>query len=186
MRGNKGQTYEDWIGSASWKDGQGAEKLFGDLVRGKYPEIRQATLQEQYKHIDWVCSAGTIDVKAIKRKSRGGDKSTDFIWVEFKNNAGDKGWLYGEQDFIAFELDDSFVVVRRIALCELCEQLCETNKKVAKALEALYKGYTRRNRSDLISMIRTDDLFRINHSIIQKTCLTFTNTIQANQNSSAI
>ena len=29
MRGNKGQTYEDWIGSASWEDGQGAEKLFG-------------------------------------------------------------------------------------------------------------------------------------------------------------
>jgi len=159
MRGQKGQTYKDWVGSDSWKEGQEAEKSFGDLVRNKYPDIRKATLQEQYRHIDWVCSAGTIDVKG---------KTTDFIWIEFKNNTGGKGWLHGEQDFIAFELDDSFIVVRRGDLKNICEELCDLDKSVASASDALYKGYSRRNRSDLISMIRKGDLLKIKHSIINK------------------
>ena len=33
MRGEKGQTYEDWIGSESWKGGQEAEDAFGDALR---------------------------------------------------------------------------------------------------------------------------------------------------------
>lgn len=168
MRGQKGQTYKDWVGSDSWKEGQESEKSFGDLVRNKYPDIREATLQEQYRHIDWVCSAGTIDVKGIKRKSRRGGKTTDFIWIEFRNNAGGKGWLYGEQDFIAFELDDSFIVVRREDLKNICEELCDLDKSVASASDALYKGYNRRNRSDLISMIRKSDLLKIKHSTINK------------------
>ena len=175
MRGQKGQTYQDWVGTDSWADGQETEASFGELLEERYPGARPATLAEQYMHIDWVCSAGSIDVKAMKRKSRTGDKSQDIIWLEFKNNTGDKGWLYGKQDFIAFECIDHYLIVRTKHLQNLAEELCDTNKSVAIASDALYKGYTRRNRDDLISMIRRSDLLKIQHTKLNKICRTSTN-----------
>ena len=173
MRGQKGQTYHDWVGTESWTEGQETEASFGELLEERYPGARPATLAEQYMHIDWVCSAGSIDVKALKRKSRTGAKTEDFIWLEFKNNRGDKGWLYGQQDFIAFE-----------HLQNLAEELCTTNKSVATASDALYKGYTRRNRDDVISMIRRSDLLKIQYTKLNKICRTSTNTTKATPSSS--
>ena len=71
MRGQKGQTYHDWVGTESWTEGQETEASFGELLEERYPGARPATLPEQYMHIDWVCSAGSIDVKALKRKNGG-------------------------------------------------------------------------------------------------------------------
>tara|TARA_R110002126_G_scaffold2213_2_gene12678 strand:+ start:240 stop:800 length:561 start_codon:yes stop_codon:yes gene_type:complete len=184
MRGQKGQTYHDWVGTESWTGGQETEASFGELLEERYPGARPATLPEQYMHIDWVCSAGSIDVKALKRKSRTGAKTEDFIWLEFKNNRGDKGWLYGQQDFIAFECIDHYLVVRREHLKDLAEELCSTNKSVATASDALYKGYTRRNRDDVISMIRRSDLLKIQYTKLNKICRTSTNTTKATPSSS--
>lgn len=183
MRGQKGQTYQDWVGTESWIDGQKTEASFGDLLEERYPGARPATLAEQYMHIDWVCSAGSIDVKAMKRKSRTGDKSQDIIWLEFKNNTGDKGWIYGQQDFIAFECIDHYLIVRTKHLQNLAEELCDTNKRVASASDALYKGYSRVNRDDLISMIRRSDLLKIQHTKLDKICRTSTNTIKVTPSS---
>tara|TARA_R100001591_G_scaffold104152_1_gene111710 strand:+ start:3613 stop:4164 length:552 start_codon:yes stop_codon:yes gene_type:complete len=182
VRGKRGQTYDDWVGSESWKGGQEAEDAFGDLVRVKYPEVRRSTLEEQYRHIDWVCSAGSIDVKALKSKNRGTAKDEDTIWVEFKNNVGAPGWLYGEQDFVAFEGLQDYVIVRTGALRRLAEKLCNTAELVDFAELALYKGYSRRNRDDLISMIKRSDLFTIVHKKLKKRCHISTSTTQENLN----
>ena len=168
MKGQDGQTYQDWVGSDSWREGQETESDFGALVKERYPDARKATLDEQYQHKDWICSAGSIDVKALKRKSRASAKTEDFIWIEFVNNVGDAGWLYGEQDFLAFECIDNYIVVRRRHLQKLAEELCSTEKRVARAAEALYKGYSRQNRKDLISMIRRSDLLKLKHTILKK------------------
>lgn len=183
MRGQKGQTYKDWVGSGSWKEGQETEKSFGELIKIRYPGARPATLAEQYMHIDWVCSAGTVDVKAMKRKSRTGGKSEDFIWIEFKNNTGDKGWLYGQQDFLAFERALDYIVVRRCHLQELAEKLCRFDNMVQDSCNALYKGYSRHNRDDLLSMIRMSDLLTIQHTKLNKICRTSTNTTEASRSS---
>lgn len=168
MRGTPEQKYEDWIGSESWKDGQKSEESFGDLLREKYSDARAATLEEQYKGIDWVCSRGSIDVKAMKKVQRGGKVDPDIIWIEFRNNAGDEGWIYGEQDWIAFEKPEAYVICKREDLMHLAEWLCNLNKRVDKAKDALYKGYTRKNRKDLISMIRFSDLSKITTSELKK------------------
>lgn len=183
MRGHRGQTYHDWVGTESWVEGQKTESSFGEILENRYPGARQATLEEQYQHKDWICSAGSIDVKALKRKSRRGGKTEDFIWLEFVNNSGDKGWLYGEQDFIAFECIDHYIIVRRQHLQDLAEELCQTDKKVARSSDALYKGYTRRNRDDLISMIRRSDLLKIQHTKLDKICRTSTNTTKVTPSS---
>ena len=161
-------TYRKWVGAPCWKEGFAKEAEFGELLKGIYEDVKEATLPQQYKHIDWVCSAGTIDVKAMKSVSRHGAKSPSTIWIEFKNTCGDHGWIYGEQDFIAFEQVDHYVMVRRRDLAELADMLCNKEDYVQSAREALYKVYNRKNTRDLISMIKTNDLLTLQHRKIKK------------------
>lgn len=162
------KTYKDWVGSESWSFGFKTEGSFGDLLRKHYKDVREATLQEQYKHMDWICDIGSIDVKAIKRVSRHGDKNADLIWIEFRNTSGNAGWIYGQQDFVAFEGNDNYLLVRRSDLCRLSEKLCNLNLRVDSPKDALYKSYSRRNTRDIISMIKRDDLLTINHKLLLK------------------
>lgn len=161
-------TYEKWVGKSCWRDGMKKEDNFGKLIKAIYKDVRKATREEQRRHADWVCEIGTIDVKAIKGVTRRGKRDSGIIWVEFKNCYGCHGWLYGKQDFIAFEQPDCYIMVRRRDLCELSEMLCNLNDIVTRPSEALYKGYTRKNNRDLISMIKTEDLLTLQHRKIQK------------------
>ena len=182
MRGTTAQRYEDWIGSDSWKAGQRSEDDFGALLLQRYPEARRATKEEQFKGMDWICSKGSIDVKTMKSLQRGGKVQQDFIWLEFKNNVGDEGWLYGEMDWIAFEKEDRYVLCKRWDLCYIAERLCDLTSIVQSSEDALYKGYSRKNRKDLLSMIRSSDLNQIPTQEIQK-WRTSTSTTQETQSS---
>lgn len=160
--------YKDFIGTASWSRGQKREAEFGDLLKKSYPEARPATLPEQYQSIDWICDKGTIDVKAMKRVATGSPIQSEFIWIEFRNNVGRKGWIYGEQDWLAFEAPDRYIMVKRSDLAALAEKLCNLEDAVESAKDALYKSYTRKNRKDVISMIRFSDLLKIDYSTLMK------------------
>lgn len=155
-------------GSPSWNRGQKTESNFGELLKRHYPDARPATLPEQFDHIDWICERGTIDVKAMKRISRGSPIQSEFIWIEFKNNNGLDGWIHGKQDWIAFEAPDRYVVVNRERLMNFALVVCDLENKVSQAKDALYKAYTREGRKDLISMIRFDDLLKIENFTINK------------------
>ncbi len=147
--------YKDFIGTKSWSRGQRLEADFGALLKKTYPDARRATRLEQFKSIDWICEKGTIDVKAMKRLGTGQPIQDEFIWVEFKNNIGRDGWLYG--------------IVRRKDLADLSEHLCDLDDKVTKSSDALYKSYTRSMHKDVISIIRFDDLYKIeNFALVKK------------------
>jgi hypothetical protein len=73
----------------------------------------------------------------------------------------DQGWLYGKADLIAFELKNSFRIVRRTELLDLVEKLVDFNTKVEKSRQALYKLYSRSGRSDSLTMIKANDLLKI-------------------------
>ena len=162
------KTFQDWIGSESFENGQQVETEFGTLLKRRYPEAREATLEEQFKHIDWICNKGSIDVKAMKAVSRGSELQDQLIWLEFKNKVGDNGWLYGEQDYIAFEYPMQYRIVPRIALASLAEYLCDISDMVDHASKALYRGYTREGMADLLSMITTCDLMTLNPQQLPK------------------
>lgn len=161
-------TYQHFKGTPSWSRGQKREADFGELLRERYPNARPANFAEQMQHIDWICERGTIDVKAMKRVSRSSPIQSELIWIEFKSNSGGKGWLYGAQDWVAFESTDRYFIVSRSELAKLCESLCDLNDEVSDAKSALYKAYTRRGKKDLISMLRFDDLFKINNFTLIK------------------
>lgn len=108
-----------------------------------------------------------IDVKAL-RKTKRGDKTTDenIHWIELKNVNGNLGWLYGQAHCFAFELIDYWVIVDKIKLQEFIKDKCKD--KIKTETPALYKLYTRRGRSDVITLVKTIDLLYIASKIIKK------------------
>ena len=144
------------------KNGKNAENAFLALVKTKKCEVREATLKEQFDHIDYVITKDNIeiafDVKAMKKISRASNKfSSDLVWVEFKNVSGKDGWLYGKSQYIAFERENDYVIVYRKKLLDFCEKNVK-KEKVFYSRDALYKMYTRDGRKDVISIIQMNDL----------------------------
>lgn len=153
----------DRLGDCS-RNGKNAEDAFLALVKTKKCEVREATLQEQFDHIDYIVTKNnteiTFDVKAMKKISRSSNKvSSDLVWIEFKNVSGKSGWLYGKSQYIAFEREEDYVIVLRKELLNFCEQNVK-KEKVFYSKDALYKLYTRDGRKDVISIIRMDDLIK--------------------------
>ena len=158
-----------WKNSESWNRGQTVESEFSKLMDVRGLKYKKATRSEQFQHIDYHSSFGTIDVKAKKRLNRGDGKEQDeFIWLEFKNVQGKPGWLCGQTNVIAFERDKDFILVKRSDLLEMSKNKCDLNKLVSNSRNALYSGYQRKGRKDLISLIKMSDLLGIKHRIWSK------------------
>ena len=158
-----------WKGSSSWNRGQHIEQTFEPLLKQRDPNCRPSTLQEQYRHIDYHAYFGTIDVKAMKRVNRYDSNEQDsLVWVEFDNNAGGEGWLRGETTVIAFERKNDFVLVKRNILYDMAKKKCDLNNRVTSSRDALYKGYQRKGRKDLISIIKMSDILELPHRIWNK------------------
>ena len=153
----------------SWDRGQKLEDEFFELVKMRDPNARRATPKEQYRHIDFVTYFGTIDVKSKKRIGRAdGDEQDTIVWLEYKNVQGKEGWLVSEVDILAFERDDDFILVRRSILHDMANSLCNLKDMVDKTSDALYKGYTRRGREDLITQVKMRDIMNIEHRVWRK------------------
>ncbi len=129
------------------------------------PSSEKGNIDDHYDYvIERDGKSHKVDVKSMKRKSRGDRELQDeFLWIELhsvrKNN---KGWLYaGKADLIAFELSKSFIIVERVELINLVEKLVDFESKVSSAKDALYKVYSRKDRYDVLTMIKSADLVGI-------------------------
>lgn len=69
--------------------------------------IEEASKEDDiYRHIDIWVGANSFDVKAAKKTNRSDLlPNYDIHWIELRNVHGDKGWLFGQADYIAFELE---------------------------------------------------------------------------------
>ena len=111
---------------------------------------------DMHLHIDyWLAHSGDrtwgVDVK--------GNNLPEEIWCEFKNVAGNPGWMYGGAEIIAFDMPEEggFSVVQREELKDYCEKTVEdvfvSNKK-----DAYKKKYTRKDRADVITSLNLLDI----------------------------
>lgn len=107
-------------------------------------------------HIDyWLQHRGEsvwgVDVK--------GNNLPDEIWCEFKNVAGNPGWMYGGAAIIAFDMPEEggFSVVSRQELAEYCEKVVE-DVFVDHKRDAYKKKYTRKDRADVITKLNLLDI----------------------------
>jgi len=163
--------YKDkWLDS--FELGDKAESLFVKIAKENELKISEATRYENMrKHIDyWVWKPNnkdkkwSVDVKSRKRTNRK-DKNVqdDLVWLEFQNVNGNKGWLYGEANIIAFERADDFILVNRKTLAEAAEKLVDQNTLVSSASRAKYNLYKRFDRDDRVSMIEMKDILALKH-----------------------
>lgn len=154
--------------------GQRAEDKFRELAEAKGYEVEVCGREMQFNHVDFILRKGKktwkIDIKGAKKLSRQHENPCfEHLWIEMKNCRGKDGWILGMATSIAFELADEFIIVDRKELLRLVEKLCDLKKMVAQSKKALYCGYKRFKRQDLLTLIKTDDLKQIKHSIWPKT-----------------
>lgn len=155
--------------------GENAEKLFLIAAKKHGIAVTEAPLQDQFKHIDFYVDIGgdnkiSVEVKSRKKIKRSDTNINDeYVWVEFKNVQGNRGWLYGKADCVAFERENDFLIVNRKLLARLCEKLCDLTKINTDVKLPLYTGYQRRNRNDLVSLIKMSDILdNIKYKLLKK------------------
>lgn len=138
----------------------------------RYANIKQSFVEQSsreddiYRHIDiWINSIGW-DVKAAKKVNRY-DNTPDYSihWLEFKNVNGKKGWLYGDADYIAFELENCWLSVPRIQLIHDLLIKMGTPTFIQNR-ESFYTLYNRYGRKDLITKVHSEFLKSIKGTVV--------------------
>lgn len=151
--------------------GKAAEVAFMEIAKKKgcYIKSFAPNTLEQKRHSDILLDFNgrevRVDVKAVKSISRGEDDSKLPIWIEFMNVAGNNGWIQGGADFLAFEMPDHFMIIKRESLLKWCKENINFDKIVSSSKLAYKKVYRRFRRKDLIAYVFRDD---ISHLIYRK------------------
>jgi predicted glutamine amidotransferase len=140
------------------------EKEFSSLYKNPVFATKE---EDMYKHFDVIVDGMKVDVKGMKKINRqDSEVNPHFHYVEFMNVNGDKGWMYGEADVIAFEQPTCFILVNREKLLSFCREKI-IDKKVGDKKE-VYKLYRRSGRKDVMTIIPTEDLYKIKDDVVNK------------------
>jgi hypothetical protein len=150
----------------NYKKFQAVERKFAGAL-DMFDKISFASSSEDiYQHWDVKIDI-KVDVKAMKKLNRADDKPNESIhYVEIKNVHGNKGWLYGDADYFAFETEDYYVMVSKLRLQEMIAEKCK--EKIKCDRPELYKLYSREGRSDMMTLVKTIDLVFISDKMIKK------------------
>ncbi len=154
--------------------GNKAERLFVAIAGARGYKIEpSSTRDNKIKRVDFYLhkysQSKGFDVKSRKKICYyDKDYNDEWTWVEFKNADGLDGWMYGEADYIAFEKKDYFLIVDRMSLRNLAEQLVDRDKDFVKeCYQSKYRIYQRRDQEE-ISLIKTSDLKKLKRKSIWK------------------
>ena len=138
--------------------GRVAEVRFIRSARKKGLLVNKSSHTEDiHDHVDyWLAMSSNgnrwgVDVK--------GNNLPDEIWCEFKNVQGKPGWMYGGATIIAFDMPEEggFAIVDREELAFFCEKHV-SNEVVTDKRQAYLKKYTRKDRQDVITILKLHDL----------------------------
>jgi hypothetical protein len=158
----------------SWTKAKNSFDAFLLAVQEHGWKVLKSTKNEDIvRHIDGYMVKGrkkmSFDFKSRKRVSRGDNgRQDEFVWIEFINVRGNKGWVFGEADWIVFERELDYLFVERRKLANLASLLVDFSKTVDEARHALYGVYTRKGRFDQISMLKMRDVVEISSFTLNK------------------
>ena len=146
--------------------GRRVEDVFAELINADFRSTKE---QDIYEHWDVGKGNYKFDVKGLKKIARTDDEvNENFHWVEIKNVLGRGGWCFsGKADFIVFETFDYFICVKKENLQELIKEKV-VKDYVDDPYKALYGLYQRKNRKDVLTLVKTLDLMAISSKILKK------------------
>jgi len=134
----------------SLKAGEEGQRRFYDSCRAADKVIKKTSEDDDIKnHTDFIVDGVRFDVKGLKQTQKEGK-----ILLEIKNVLGNMGWCNNKDrpSFIAFDYGAFFLCVKNKDLYEVA-MTCDLDDKVDHIKDALYKGYTRKGRKDLMTTI---------------------------------
>lgn len=122
--------------------------------------IEQASREDDiYRHIDIWINSYSFDVKAGKKVNRSDiAPNYNIHWIELKNVNGKKGWLFGDANYIAFELEKFWCICPRKSLISSLRNKINFSNFTTNRND-MFKVYRRKDRSDAI--IKVDSRFLI-------------------------
>ena len=124
--------------------------------------------QDMFEHWDVSVNGVRIDVKGMRKINRYDIQPQNLTnYIELQNVRGNKGWLYGMADYIAFETINKWIMVKRTKLIEFIDKKVQPTF-VDKASNSLYKYYQREGRKDIITMVNNIDLVEISTKVLNK------------------
>lgn len=177
--------------NAQFVNGLKIEKLFAHVAqKNNWNVFPVSEKRNMHDHVDYELEYNgtrfTVDVKAQKKEQRYAATQDDWHVIEFVGvvfpalnkiqfskelfnpllpdftlGSGRPGWLYGKADAIAFELQHTFLLIRRTKLIEFCAASVNFSHPVHSAREAKYKVFSRPDRGDLITYINKKDLYHL-------------------------
>jgi hypothetical protein len=111
-----------------------------------------------------------VEVKSRKRVKRNDDGTqSELTWVELHGvRPKDTGWLFGKADLIAFEKQNSFILVKKADLLAIVNKKVDLVAKVSEPADAVYKVYRRQGRKDKLTLLPMDDIQAIKFDEWQK------------------
>jgi hypothetical protein len=149
--------------ASSRMEGNLCESRFAAIFPGIKPSTREENI---FKHIDFFLPDGkSVDVK--------GKNKPDEIWVEILNVKGNKGWLYGDADLIAFEMVEmgGFVMVDTSELRDFVA--ANITKEFTTKHESYRKLYRRKERLDIITKLFITDIMSLPSATVVQFSRTF-------------
>ena len=149
-------TYEDFRRRARI-----VEEAFAKHLTDPVWATSQQDFQEHWDVRGKLCDVDLkFDVKGMKKKNRYDQSVQDeCAWVEGTNVRGKPGWLKGQADYIVFERQDCWLVVKRENLKTFVfEKLKDKGYEEGKGP---YLVYQRAGRQDRITMIPFVDIEKI-------------------------
>jgi len=148
--------------------GEKAEAHFAAAARRQGWKVSPSARDENIdEHWDYQIEKGEekykVEVKSAKRVHREDDQiQFDHTWVEIHGvRPKDAGWLFGKADLIAFEKQNSFMLVRRMDLLKVVNKKVNLVAKVRDPQAALYKIYKRDGRKDKLTLLPVRDIEEI-------------------------
>ena len=150
----KGRLDEDFVMDAI------KQTLTGDVTRASDNE-------DKYDHIDfWWDSPKKgrigIDVKGLRKNDRTDNHTDDSIqWLELTNVNGNKGWLYGKAEYIAFRTNSNIIFAKRTKLLNFILEKIKDKTITHTNPQTFYIPYQRKDRQDVIVKAPTNDIINL-------------------------
>lgn len=129
--------------------------------------VEEASKEDDiYRHIDIWIGSNSFDVKAAKKTNRSDVlPNYNIHWVELRNVNGDKGWLFGQADYIAFELETTWCICPRTSLIQSLRSKIDFSSFTTNR-DDMFKVYRRKNRLDAIVKVDSEFLTKVTSTVL--------------------
>lgn len=144
--------------------------LFKDIALSKGYKIMPPKPRDRNNSVD-IRLEGQINGNpiafSVDIKKKNNKNANSWVYIEYKNAKGYKGWVYGSSSFIAFETNTSFILVPRKNLLNWLDSSGLVRwdlPYVDQSWNSKYRLFRRAGTLETISQIRVDDLLEIESS----------------------